>query len=85
MPDAQRRGRAALAEVGLGGRERSWPVTLSGGEAQRVALARALVREPDLVLLDVPIPRPRSHPSFTALRARLLTELGVRDPADAAG
>ncbi|MET9328407.1 ABC transporter ATP-binding protein [Tsukamurella sp. NPDC003166] len=53
-----RRSRAAaataLAEVGLGGREKDWPSTLSGGEAQRVALARALVRAPQLLLLDEP-------------------------------
>lgn len=51
---SRRAASEALAEVGLGGRERGWPSTLSGGEAQRVALARALVRAPQLLLLDEP-------------------------------
>ena len=48
------RAKAAIASVGLAGREHSPPRELSGGELQRVAIARALIGEPKLVLADEP-------------------------------
>ena len=45
---------SVLKQVGLEGKENSYPNQLSGGEQQRVALARALATRPPIIIADEP-------------------------------
>lgn len=52
--EIQKRVRAALGKVGLAGKEKQLPITLSGGEQQRVGIARAVINRPNILLADEP-------------------------------
>ncbi len=76
--DIGRRVRAALDTVGLLRKERSQPITLSGGEQQRVAIARSVVCKPHVLLADEPTGNLDPELSLEIMRlfARL-NEVGV--------
>jgi cell division transport system ATP-binding protein len=52
--EVSRRVRAALDKVGLLGKEKKFPLGLSGGEQQRVGIARAVVNKPPMIIADEP-------------------------------
>ncbi len=92
VPKALRRTRAlaALAQVGLSGREHHRPSELSGGQQQRVAIARAIVTQPLVLLADEPtgnLDSARSHEimaMFAALHQAGLTIVMVTHEMDIA-
>ena len=89
---ARQRAEGLLESVGLTGKLKALPQTLSGGEQQRVSIAVALANAPHVLLADEPTGELDTHTSeeIFELFANLNKELGVtiivvtHDPAIAA-
>ncbi|MFK4822430.1 amino acid ABC transporter ATP-binding protein [Ochrobactrum quorumnocens] len=52
LKEAEEKGMALLARIGLDHKAKEYPDRLSGGQQQRVAIVRALLMDPTLLLLD---------------------------------
>lgn len=74
--DIRKKVRAALDQVGLLSKEKSWPLTLSGGEQQRVGIARAIVGMPPILLADGPTGN--LDPDLSRELFRLFRQLNAR-------
>ncbi|OGW56114.1 MAG: macrolide ABC transporter ATP-binding protein [Nitrospirae bacterium RBG_16_43_8] len=94
LPGKERseRAAAALAAVGLAGRENHHPNQLSGGQQQRVAIARSLVNNAPIIFADEPTGNLDTKSSaelmelFTKLNAESnITIILITHEADIAG
>ncbi|MCS7315854.1 MAG: energy-coupling factor ABC transporter ATP-binding protein [Bryobacteraceae bacterium] len=83
--EAERRARAALAQVGLEGAASRPPYHLSAGEKRRAALAAVLASQPEILVLDEPttyLDPPARRELITLLGALPQAKLIVTHDAD---
>lgn len=78
MPDYEERGKKALEQCGLSGKEQAYIWQLSGGQTHLLALAGAVSLQPDVLILDEPIAQldPQHADSIYQILKKLNEEYG---------